>query len=136
MPFAYNISVMFVRIIIITHMIRLPGHFVTMLLNVKSSLCSFRIQYTCPFIFNDKHRLYFTSITCMYLNIQMKYSYCMTETLLCSNVHHSRIFTVPKLQVMKASVYGYAICIFTVDKNTIILEEKTPTKTSLTFVKL
>ena len=97
-------------------MIRLPGHFVTMLLNVKSSLCSFRIQYTCPFIFNDKHRLYFTSITCMYLIIQMKYSYCMTETLLCSNVHHSRIiFTVPKLQVMKASVYGYAICIILIN---------------------
>ena len=46
----------------------------------------------------------------MYLKIQMKYSYCMTETLLCSNVHNSRtIFIVPKLQVMKSSVY--AICI-------------------------
>ena len=52
----------------------------------------------------------------MYLIIQMKYSYCMTETLLCSNVHHSRIiFTVPKLQVMKASVYGYAICIILIN---------------------
>ena len=46
---------------------RLPSHFVTMLLHVKSSLCSFNIEYTCLFIVNDKHRIYFTSIICMYL---------------------------------------------------------------------